>query len=306
MKIGSHVSNSGESMLLGSAKEAISYGANCFMVYVGAPQTTFRKNVNEMNILAMQEMLNRNGIKLDDVIIHAPYIVNLAQPDAEKRDYAISFLANDIRIIDAIGAKYMVLHPGAHMKEGSERGIIRIAQGINKIINNTSSSKVVITLETMAGKGTECGITFEEIHKIIDLVDNKERIGVCLDTCHINDAGYDLVNNYEEVLTAFDRIIGFNYLKVIHVNDSKNILASHKDRHENIGFGNIGFETLHKLVTDERFTQIPKILETPYIEDPLNSNYSYPPYKQEIAMLKSGLFNEKLKEEIIFANHLVG
>jgi len=196
-----------------------------------------------------------------------------------------------------IGAKYMVLHPGAHVGMGSNYGIERIANGINCILSDTINYRSVILLETMAGKGTECGRTFEEIKAIIDRVHNKNRIGVCLDTCHINDAGYDIVNDYEGVIDEFDRIIGLEYLKVIHLNDSKNPVGSHKDRHENIGFGTIGFDTLMKFVNDERFKDIPKILETPYI--PYTKDLSFPPYQEEIAMIKSGKFNENLKNEIL-------
>lgn len=300
MKIGSHVGNNGFQMLEGSVKEAISYGANAMMVYLGAPQNTFRKPFSQMRINEALMLCKENNINPDDIIVHAPYIVNLAQSDDQKWEYAVSFLGNELMGTSMIGAKYMVLHPGAHVGMGSNYGIERIAQGINYILSDTINYNSVILLETMAGKGTECGRSFEEIASIISNVHNKERIGVCLDTCHINDAGYDIVNNYEKVIEDFDRIIGLKYLKVIHLNDSKNPCASHKDRHENIGFGTIGFETILKFVNDPRFKDIPKILETPYIS--YNKDISFPPYKEEIEMIKSGEFNPELKMMVLQKN----
>ena len=297
MKIGSHVSNNGFRMLQGSVEEAISYGANCMMVYLGAPQNTFRKPLRDMRINEALELCRENNISPDDIIVHAPYIVNLAQSDNQKFDFAISFLANELMMTAMIGAKYMVLHPGAHVGMGSDYGISRIAMGINTILSDTINYGTVILIETMAGKGTECGRTFEEVASLISKIHNKSRIGVCLDTCHIHDGGYDIVNNYEEVIKEFDRIIGLEYLKVIHLNDSKNVCGAHKDRHENIGFGHIGFDTLMKFVNDDRFKDIPKILETPYIE--YNKNLSFPPYKEEIEMIKKGEFDPNLKQLVL-------
>lgn len=297
MKIGSHVSNNGLKMLEGSILEALSYDANALMVYLGAPQNTFRKPFEEMHVLEAHKLCKENNISLDDIIVHAPYIVNLAQSDNQKWSFAIEFLSNELMLTSLIGSKYMVLHPGAHVGMGSEYGINRIASGINCILADTINYNTVILLETMAGKGTECGKTFEEIKAIIDKVHNKARIGVCLDTCHISDAGYDIVNNYEEVINEFDKVIGLEYLKVIHLNDSKNECGTHKDRHENIGFGKIGFSTLLKFVNDKRFESIPKILETPYI--PINKKESLPPYKEEIEMIKKGEFNSNLKDGIL-------
>ena len=296
MKIGSHVANSGTKMLLGSVEEALSYNANCMMVYLGAPQNTFRKPLSQMNVEKALTLAKENGINPHDIIVHAPYIVNLAQQDSEKFNFAVKFLSDELRKTDLIGAKYMVLHPGAHVGSGSHIGLNRIASGINQMLDLTSEYNSVIALETMAGKGTECGRNFEEIAAIINQVDNKDRIAVCLDTCHINDAGYDLVNNYEDVINEFDKIIGLEYLKVIHINDSKNPLNAKKDRHENIGFGYVGFDTIVKICNDERFKDIPKILETPYID--LTDDLSVPPYKEEIKMIKDGIFNENIKEII--------
>jgi deoxyribonuclease-4 len=297
MKIGCHVGNSGPLMLEGSIKEALSYGATCFMVYLGPPQNTIRKPIESMNADKMALIAKENNICLDDVIIHAPYIVNLARKDPEKFDFAVRFIATELSGVHNIGCKYLVLHPGSAVDSERSEALKQVARGINEIIKLTPNARSVIAIETMAGKGNEVGRTFEEIKFIIDNVNDKSRVGVCLDTCHINDGGYDLVNNYEGVISEFDEIIGLEYLKVIHVNDSKNPLASHKDRHENIGFGNLGFETIMKIFNDSRFNNIPKILETPYVAS-LNNKENFPPYKYEINMIKSGIFDENLKEKI--------
>ena len=297
MKIGCHVGNSGPLMLEGSIKEALSYGATCFMVYLGPPQNTIRKPIESMNADKMALIAKENNICLDDVIIHAPYIVNLARKDPEKFDFAVRFIATELSGVHNIGCKYLVLHPGSAVDSERSEALNQVARGINEIIKLTPNARSVIAIETMAGKGNEVGRTFEEIKFIIDNVNDKSRVGVCLDTCHINDGGYDLVNNYEGVISEFDEIIGLEYLKVIHVNDSKNPLASHKDRHENIGFGNLGFETIMKIFNDSRFINIPKILETPYVAS-LNNKENFPPYKYEINMIKSGIFDENLKEKI--------
>ncbi len=297
MKIGSHVSNNGLKMLIGSVEEAISYDANCFMIYLGAPQNTYRKRIEEQNGEEAIKLARINGILAEDIIVHAPYIVNLGQKDDEKFNFAIRFLANELKMVERLGLKYMVLHPGAHVGNGSDFAIKRIAEGINEILSITKGDNTVIAIETMAGKGTECGRTFEEISEIIGLIHDKSRIGVCLDTCHIFDGGYDIVNNYENVIKEFDSIIGLDKIKVIHLNDSKNQLNSHKDRHENIGFGKIGFDTLVKVLNDYRFEKIPKILETPYVS--IDKSNSFPPYKEEIKMLKNGLFNSNLLKDIV-------
>ncbi len=296
MKIGSHVSNAGFKMLLGSVEEALSYNANCLMVYLGAPQNTFRKSITEQRVEEAISLAKKNNINPHDIIVHAPYIVNLAQQDEEKFGFAVRFLSQELKNVFLVGAKYLVLHPGAHVGAGSVKGINRIAEGINQILDLTSGCDSVIALETMAGKGTECGRCFEEIAAIVEQVNDKTRIAVCLDTCHINDAGYDIVNDYEKVIKKFDDIIGLEYLKVIHINDSKNPLASHKDRHENIGFGAIGFDTILKFCYDKRFEDIPKILESPYVK--IDEQLSVAPYKYEIEMIKSKQFDPLMREKI--------
>ncbi len=297
--IGSHVSLGGNDQFLGSVLEAQSYGANALMVYTGAPQNTLRKPIAELRIDEAFDLMKSVGILPEHVIVHAPYIVNLANPDPEKQDFAVEFLSEEVRRTDALGSKIMVLHPGAHMKEGAEAGVIRIAKGVNRIIKATQDSKVVIALEGMAGKGTEVGRNFNELAMIIDLIDDQSRIGVCLDTCHSNDSGYDVKNDFDGVLELFDQTVGLHYLKVIHVNDSKNPFESHKDRHENIGFGTIGFDSLIQVIYHPKLAHIPKILETPYIPSKTNVRNAYPPYLHEIEMIKAKAFNPHLIEDIL-------
>lgn len=292
--IGSHVSLGGTEQYLGSVKEALSYGANALMVYTGAPQNTIRQPLMKMRIPEAEALLETAGIPRDHVIVHAPYIVNLANPDPEKRKFAIDFLSQEIRRADAMGAKIMVLHPGAHMNGGPDNGIAFIADGVNKILEASKFSDVCIALEGMAGKGTEVGRSFEELKKLLDLIHDQKRVGVCFDTCHTHDAGYDVVNDFDGVLAEFDRIVGISRIKVVHLNDSKNPMGAHKDRHANIGFGFIGFDVLNRIAHHQALENIPKILETPYVPDEQNEKISYPPYKYEIEMLKNQTFNPEV------------
>lgn len=287
--IGSHVGYKKDSWLVGSVKEALSYGANTFMFYTGAPQNTKRLPIDLANVQEADKLMAENNIQKENVIVHAPYIINLATDDEEKRSFATSFLQEEIKRVETLGFTYLVLHPGSHVGCGPDKGIENIASSLNKVLE--TDEKVVILLETMAGKGTEVGRTFEEIASIIEKVNQKEKIGVCLDTCHINDAGYDL-NNFDKVLDNFDEVIGLGKLKCLHINDSKNERSAHKDRHENIGLGHIGFEALLKVIYNNRLDNIPKILETPYVDK------IYPPYKYEIEMIRNKKFNENLLEEI--------
>ncbi len=280
MIIGSHVSMNGSDMMLGSVKEALSYNANAFMIYTGAPQNTARKDLSLLKIEEAHKLMAENNIDKKNIVVHAPYIVNPGTFDLEKRQFAINFLTEEVKRTYAMGSKILVLHPGNHLKNDVNETINNIAFVINEINNNTNDLDVVIALETMSGKGTEIGRDFDEVKRIIDLIKNKNRIGVCLDTCHIFDSGYDIVNKYDEVKREFNEKIGFNYLKAIHLNDSKNILGSKKDRHENLGKGNIGLSTLLNVCYDEDFKDIPKLLETPYID-------GVPPYKEEIEIIKN-------------------
>ena len=287
--IGSHVGYKKDSGLVGSVKEALSYGANTFMFYTGAPQNTKRLPIDLANVQEVDKLMAENNIQKENVIVHAPYIINLATDDKEKRSFGTSFLQEEIKRVETLGFTYLVLHPGSHVGCGPDKGIENIANSLNKVLE--TDEKVVILLETMAGKGTEVGRTFEEIASIIEKVNQKEKIGVCLDTCHINDAGYDL-NNFDKVLDNFDEVIGLGKLKCLHINDSKNERSAHKDRHENIGLGHIGFDALLKVIYNNRLDNIPKILETPYVDK------IYPPYKYEIEMIRNKKFNTNLLEEI--------
>jgi deoxyribonuclease IV len=294
LKIGSHVSMSGKKMLLGSVEEALSYGANTFMVYTGAPQNTSRKPIEDLNIEAAIESMSSNGI--EEIVVHAPYIINLGNSEKlETFELAVSFLREEIRRTAAIQkARNIVLHPGAHVGAGEERGIQQIIKGLNEVI--TKEQTVQIALETMAGKGSECGRTFDQLAKIIDGVVYNDKLSICLDTCHINDAGYDVANNFDGILKEFDKIIGLDRLKIIHLNDSKNPMGAKKDRHENIGSGYIGFEALCYVAHHEALKHIPKILETPYVSNDTGEKKA--PYKFEIEMLRNKIYDSNVAESI--------
>lgn len=282
MIIGSHVGMSGKDMLLGSVKEALSYGANTFMVYTGAPQNTKRKEISELNIPAAAKLMKEN--QMYPFVVHAPYIINLANTvKPETFELATEFLALEIERTHAMGSSVLVLHPGSHVGAGEEAGISQIVKGLDEVL--TADCPVNIALETMAGKGSELGCNFKQLRMIYDRVKHPEKLRVCFDTCHVNDSGYDLVNCYEEVLQEFDDILGLDQIAVIHLNDSKNPLGARKDRHENLGNGYLGFEILKKIADDKTFAGIPKILETPYIKSSEDSKKSFPPYKEEIAKL---------------------
>ncbi len=290
LKIGSHVNMKGKEMLLGSVNEALSYGANALMIYTGAPQNTRRKAISEMLVSEAHEKMNKNNIGLENVVVHAPYIMNMANPDPNKFQFAVDFLTEEINRTYQIGARQIVLHPGAHVGIGEQDAICRIIKGLNEVITNTFDKEVFIALETMAGKGTEVGKTFEELAKIINGVTHNERLSICFDTCHTHDYGYDVKNNFDEVITHFDKIIGKDRISVFHINDSKNPSGARKDRHENIGFGHIGFKPLNNIVHLKDFQDIPKILETPYIK--IGDKNSISPYFDEIKNFKNKSFNK--------------
>ena len=294
MLLGSHVSMSGKKMLEGSAEEAHKFGESTFMIYTGAPQNTRRKSIEDLNITKGHEAMEKYG--LSNIVVHAPYIINIANTTKpEVFELGVNFLQNEIERTQAIGAKDIVLHPGSHVGAGAEVGIKKIIDGLNEVLTNDNN--VRIALETMAGKGSEVGRTFEEIAQIIDGVTHNERLSICFDTCHTHDAGYNIKDDFDGVLNEFDKIIGVDRIKVVHVNDSKNEQCALKERHENIGFGHIGFDALNYVVHHDTFKDIPKILETPYVgEDKKNKK---PPYKLEIEMLKSQTFDPNLKEKIL-------
>ena len=299
LKIGSHVSMNGKEMLIGSVKEALSYDANSFMIYTGAPQNTRRKPIDSLRIDEAKVLMADNNLSLDNVVIHAPYIMNLANGDPEKRQFAVDFFTEEIKRTAIIGAKQIVLHPGAHVKQGADIGIAHIIEGLNKVIENTKNLDVLIALETMAGKGTEVGRNFGELKAIIDGVTDSSRISVCFDTCHTHDAGYLTKDNFDQVIEEFDQIIGKDKITVFHINDSKNDLGASKDRHENIGFGYIGFDALNYIVNHPDFVHVPKILETPYVtESDTSKEKVFPPYKEEIIMFKNQTFNPNILNDI--------
>ncbi len=281
MRIGSHVSLKANDYFLGSVKEAISYGANALMIYTGAPQNTARKPIAELRIDEGLQYMKDQGIPLENLIIHAPYIINLANSiRPETFELATSFLSKELDRVQAFSGRVVVLHPGAHVNAGLEIGLNQAIKGLNMVLENVSN--VSVALETMAGKGSEIGSSFEEIAYILKNVENKACISVCLDTCHIHDAGYDL-ENVDAILDEFDRIIGLQHLSVVHINDSKNTRGTHKDRHENMGYGHIGFDVLNQFIKHPKLNHLPKILETPYVDD-------HPPYAFEIDMIKKGQF----------------
>ncbi len=263
LHIGSHVSMSGKKMFLGSVEQALKNDANALMIYTGAPQNTRRKPIEELRLEEGKRLLKENNIALENVIIHAPYIINLANTiKPETFEIAVSFLKKEIDRSDSIGAKYIVLHPGAHVGEGEEVGLDRIVEGLNLVL--TKEQKVLVALETMSGKGTELGYKFEHLAYIINNVNYSEKLSICMDTCHIHDAGYDL-NDFDKVLDEFEQYISITKLGLLHINDSKNIKGAKKDRHDNLGYGKIGFKNLMNIINNPRVDGLVKILETPYV-----------------------------------------
>ena len=288
--IGSHVGFKKDTQLLGSLDEALSYEANCFMFYTGAPQNTIRSAIDDSITLQALEKMKKCNIDYSKVIVHAPYIINLCNED--HFDFSVRFLIEELERVNQLGVQYLVLHPGSHVGMGIEKGIQNIIKGINAAFSNLKGENhVTILLETMAGKGSEVGSNLEEIIKILDGVDDSQHMGVCLDTCHLHDAGYDLTD-FDSYLEEFDHSIGLDKVGCVHINDSKNERSSHKDRHENIGFGKIGFSTLKEIIYHPKLENVPKILETPYVEK------IYPPYKYEIEMIRKKEFDDTLLDQI--------
>lgn len=299
MKIGSHVGMSGKDMLLGSAKEAVSYGANTFMFYTGAPQNTRRKDISELNIDAAWTYMEKHGIH--EVVVHAPYIINLGNAvKPETYELAVNFLRTEIARTEACKSKVLILHPGAHVGEGTDTGTSQIIKGLNEVL--TKDTNLYIALETMAGKGSEVGRSFEELARIYDGVTFSDKLRVCFDTCHTHDSGYDIIHDFDGVIGEFDRMIGKDQIAVFHINDTKNPVGAKKDRHENIGFGEIGFNALSYIVHHPDFQDVPKILETPYIPSPTKAKKAYAPYRHEIEMLLENRFDPEMKEKIIAEN----
>ena len=289
--IGSHVSMTSPEYFLGSVKEALSYNASTFMFYTGAPQNSYRKPLEDCKILEARQLIKESGIKEEHLVCHAPYIVNLANmSDMNKWIGAVDIIEREVKRCEAFGASILVLHPGAHMTFTINEALNNIAKAIDIIYDRNPDSKVKIALETMSGKGSEVGITFEQIKTIINLSKHQDKLGVCMDTCHINDYGYN-VFEADEVLKEFDEVIGLSRLLVIHINDSKNPRGAHKDRHENIGYGEIGFDALNRFVNHPLLVNIPKILETPYVNEK-------PPYKKEIEMFRNSKYIDNWRDNL--------
>ena len=286
--IGCHVSFDKDKQLVKSTEEAISYGANTFMFYTGAPQNTNRSKISKEKTEEAHQLMRQHHIDPNKVIVHAPYIINLANRD--NLDFGIRFLTEELNRCSQLGISYLVLHPGSHVGQGVEQGLQNIIDGLNTVFLN-EHSQVKILLESMAGKGSELGKNFQELKTILDGVKDNERLGVCLDTCHLNDAGYKM-DEFDQVLAEFDQIIGIDKIGCIHINDSKNPIGAHKDRHENIGFGTIPFEHLLHIIYHPQLENIPKILETPYVDR------EFPPYREEIVMIKERKFDPELLDKI--------
>ncbi len=296
IKLGCHVGMSGKEMMLGSVQDAIRVGANTFMLYTGAPQNTKRKELSELRIDEARALMIENNI--EEFVVHAPYIINLANcVKPETYNIAVEFLGLELARTEAMGSATLVLHPGSHVGEGVEAGVDQIAKGINSVL--TKDTKVTIALETMAGKGSEIGKSFEDLAMIYDKVIYNDKLRVCFDTCHVSDAGYDIIRDFDGVINHFDKLIGKEQIAVFHMNDSKNVPGAGKDRHENFGFGQIGFEALMYIMNHPDFVHVPKILESPYVKDPDNAKKSYEPYKHEIAMIREGVFDPNMQERII-------
>lgn len=292
--IGSHVSFNKKEQLIGSVKEALSYNANTFMFYTGAPQNTNRASIDDSITLSALELMKENNIDLKNVVVHAPYIVNPA--NNANFDFNVNFLKQEIDRVESLGVTKLVLHPGSYVKLTHDEGIKNIIDTLNQVIRKDMNVKIL--LETMSGKGTELGTNFDDLKYIIDNIEYSKNVGICLDTCHLNDAGYDIFK-FDEILDEVDSKIGLEKVGCIHINDSKNLKSSHKDRHENIGLGTIGFDALINVIYNKRLDNIPKILETPYVtnSDELKDKI-YPPYKFEIEMIRNKKFNPNLINDI--------
>lgn len=289
MIIGSHVSMSAPDYVLGSVKEALSYGANALMLYTGAPQNTRRKAMEELKVKEALALLDEHHIPHEHIIVHAPYIINLANCQKQETfELGVEFLRKEIERVKTLGAKYLVLHPGSHVQAGEEAGLTRIVEGLDLAMENIG--EVEIAIETMAGKGSELGYNFEQIRYLMEHAKHGDRLRVCMDTCHLHDAGFD-VSDFDAILEAFDRVISLERLVCIHVNDSKNVRGARKDRHANIGFGEIGFDALNRIVHHEKLQHVVKILETPWVD-------GVAPYKHEIAMLKAGIFDQEIMTKL--------
>ena len=298
MLLGSHVSFKSSDQLVGSVKEALSYGSNTFMFYTGAPQNTKRCDINDNLTKEAIKLMKENNIDINNVVVHAPYIINLSNnTDSHKYDFAINFLKEEIKRVEKLGVKKLVFHPGSFTSLTLEKGLDSLIYALNEVLKDDIN--VNLCIETMAGKGTEVCFSLDQLKYVFDNV-KSDRLFVCLDTCHLNDSGYD-ISLFNDYLSSFDKVIGIDKIAVVHVNDSKNPIGSKKDRHENIGYGYIGFDSLLNVIYNDKLSNIPFILETPYISLLNDKKVSYPPYKFEIEMIKNKKFNSNLHDDVI--NH---
>lgn len=289
LKIGSHVSFS-KNKMIGCIEESLKYGANTFMFYTGAPQNTIRKEIDLENVAKAKEMLKEFNFDINDIVVHAPYIMNLATPKKENFEFSVEFFKKEIERCKLLGIKILVFHPGNAVGITREEGLDNLIKALHLINDND----ICLAVETMAGKGTEICRNLDELKYLFDHTKGLN-LKVTLDTCHLNDSGVD-ISKFDEYLEDFDKSIGLDKIACVHVNDSKNVIGAAKDRHENIGFGTIGFENLINVFYNEKLKNVPKILETPYIKD---GNKSYAPYKEEIDMIKAKVFNPNLVNDII-------
>lgn len=257
LNIGCHLSSSKGFENMG--KEALGIGANTFQFFTRNPRGGAAKKIDETDVEKLRILIQDN--KFSKILAHAPYTLNACSADEKIRNFAIDTMADDLIRMEHIPNNMYNFHPGSHVKQGVDIGIVYISNMLNKILKPEMTTMVL--LETMAGKGSEIGSNFEELKSIIDRVDFSEKVGVCLDTCHVYDAGYDIVNDLDGVLEEFDRIIGLDKLKAVHLNDSKNPFKSHKDRHEKIGEGFIGLDIFTKIINHPQLLNIPFFLETP-------------------------------------------
>ena len=271
-KIGCHLSSSNGYLAMG--REIVSIGGNTFQFFTRNPRGGQSKPLDLNDIALYNDFAKENGIEY--VVAHAPYTMNLCSQDERTREFALMVLEDDLMRLEYVNNVLYNFHPGSHVGQGFEVGVKYIIDALNSVIKK--GQKTTVLLETMAGKGSEIGRNFGEIKYIIDHVELKEHIGVCLDTCHVFDGGYDLINHLDEVIDEFDRVIGLSYLRAVHLNDSMNGLGSHKDRHQKIGEGSLGLETIKKIITHPKLKHLPFVLETPNeIEG----------YEREIALLRS-------------------
>lgn len=288
--LGSHVSMKAPRYYVDSILESLHNGANTLMLYTGAPQNAKRIPLEELHIEEALELAKEHQLDSHHFIVHAPYIINLANPlETEKVEMGKRFLLTELERTEKMGISTLVLHPGSHKGAGEKAGLDTLISSLNDVLA-IDPTHVIIALETMAGKGFEVGRTLDELAYVYQHIIKKDRIGFCLDTCHLSDGGYDLTNT-QQFLALVDEKLGLENIKVVHLNDSKNPIGSHKDRHENIGFGQIGFDTLYRLYCAPELEDVPFILETPYVNEKS-------PYEKEISMLHLGVFDEEMKEKL--------